>query len=311
VETFYYPSWKVTVDGADVDVDIHEPNGTMAMDLPSGEHLIGLEYVEPKIYRVAKNISVIATVILAILGIIFGMKLKKEQGEKTRPEPYYFSKPIIVGLVAVFLIVSLFSSRKWVRMIVEPAPHESSEMFVEHGRTYLQSQKYYAAAEMFYHALIVDPHNPEAKFGSAVINPVMADILLPAMICREILRIEPDNPYARAYLAGMWFERKRYEDSLQEIRRALKILPDKVDPKNTYDIYWKNRVYRLHPLPGMKREVYLLSGEKALERAVREDAAGNKPLAVFYYLLAFDKKTGGIPSERTKIKTRTKTKSKP
>mgnify|MGYP001618144431 CR=1 FL=1 len=63
---FYFPGWTATLDDKPVDIIIAQPNGNIALDVPSGQHTIKI-FLQPTLPQVAGTvISLIALAILLI-----------------------------------------------------------------------------------------------------------------------------------------------------------------------------------------------------------------------------------------------------
>jgi hypothetical protein len=63
---FYYPGWRVTVDGDPVPVTPTDPEGLVSFDVPAGSHTVRVWFGETPLRLAADAISILALVILVI-----------------------------------------------------------------------------------------------------------------------------------------------------------------------------------------------------------------------------------------------------
>ncbi len=66
---FYYPGWRVTVDGAPVPIAPTEPDGLISFDVPAGRHTVRVRFGETPLRLAADAISCISLAALLILTI--------------------------------------------------------------------------------------------------------------------------------------------------------------------------------------------------------------------------------------------------
>ncbi len=78
--TFYYPGWRVTIDGAQVPVVPTTPEGLLSFDMPEGRHTLRVRFAETPPRRLADAISV-----LAALGLIWLLAHVRPSVEPTPP----------------------------------------------------------------------------------------------------------------------------------------------------------------------------------------------------------------------------------
>ena len=64
---FYYPGWRVTVDGDPVPIAPTEPNGLISFDVPAGHHTIHVRFGETPLRLLADIISFLSLTILLVL----------------------------------------------------------------------------------------------------------------------------------------------------------------------------------------------------------------------------------------------------
>ena len=64
--TFYYPGWRVLVDGVPADVEIVPGRGTIAFWLPGGSHRVVIELVPTPLRRAALGLTLLALVVAGL-----------------------------------------------------------------------------------------------------------------------------------------------------------------------------------------------------------------------------------------------------
>jgi hypothetical protein len=79
--TFYFPGWKAYVDGAQVPIELSEPEGWINVWLSPGQHTVLVRLEETPVRRVAWGISTLALLALVVLAA-WRLRLKI-----TRPRP--------------------------------------------------------------------------------------------------------------------------------------------------------------------------------------------------------------------------------
>ncbi|MBL7065377.1 MAG: hypothetical protein ISS49_14385 [Anaerolineae bacterium] len=67
---FYYPGWRVTVDGDPVPIAPTEPDGLISFDVPAGRHTIRIRFGETPLRLIADAISLLSLAALVALLII-------------------------------------------------------------------------------------------------------------------------------------------------------------------------------------------------------------------------------------------------
>jgi len=68
--TFYFPGWRVEVDGERVEVTATEPEGLISFDVPAGHHTVTVHFGETSLRRVADAISLLSLATLAAFLIL-------------------------------------------------------------------------------------------------------------------------------------------------------------------------------------------------------------------------------------------------
>ena len=66
---FYFPGWRVTVDGSSVSIAPTEPEGLISFDVPAGHHTIAIRFRETPLRLVVDAISLLS--LAALLALIF------------------------------------------------------------------------------------------------------------------------------------------------------------------------------------------------------------------------------------------------
>ncbi len=66
---FYYPGWRVTVDGNPVPIAPTEPDGLISFDVPAGHHTIRIHFGETPLRLLADTLSLLSLLILLALTI--------------------------------------------------------------------------------------------------------------------------------------------------------------------------------------------------------------------------------------------------
>ncbi len=64
---FYYPGWRVWVDGEPVEVTPTDPEGLIGFDVPAGRHVITVRFTETPLRLIADGISLLSLFFFAVL----------------------------------------------------------------------------------------------------------------------------------------------------------------------------------------------------------------------------------------------------
>jgi hypothetical protein len=67
--SFYFPGWRVWVDGEPVEVAPTDPAGLISFDLPAGRHVVTVRFGETTLRMVADAVSVISLLVLVVVAI--------------------------------------------------------------------------------------------------------------------------------------------------------------------------------------------------------------------------------------------------
>lgn len=68
--TYYYPGWKATVDGEDVEIRAEGTYGLITLDLPAGEHDVGIRLTNTTLRTAAALISILVAILLIGLLVV-------------------------------------------------------------------------------------------------------------------------------------------------------------------------------------------------------------------------------------------------
>jgi uncharacterized membrane protein YfhO len=69
VSTFFYPGWKLLVNGKETSLNIQDQSGLMVFDIPQGKHDFAIVFTDTELRRTAKSISVIVLIMIMCLSI--------------------------------------------------------------------------------------------------------------------------------------------------------------------------------------------------------------------------------------------------
>lgn len=67
IATFYYPGWEASLDGKNLLPDLEKNSGAILLDIPEGEHVVRLRFVNTPLRSIAQWTSVISLFLLIIL----------------------------------------------------------------------------------------------------------------------------------------------------------------------------------------------------------------------------------------------------
>jgi hypothetical protein len=79
--TFYFPGWKGYLDGTEIAINIENGTGAMLIDIPKGEHILELKFVDTPVRFYGKLISLIS--LIALGGFLVIDKFRKASKIKT------------------------------------------------------------------------------------------------------------------------------------------------------------------------------------------------------------------------------------
>jgi hypothetical protein len=127
---YYFPGWRVTVNGEIAEIYPDEEIGLITVDLPAGEHIVTLDYVGTDIQRFATLISLISVVIVIGLYTI-GKPTPAETPESHLIEPR-FGVGIIVCVV-LFAVIndSVIQPGNWLNYQSPPTEPRSMQTRVD------------------------------------------------------------------------------------------------------------------------------------------------------------------------------------
>ncbi len=103
---FYYPGWRVTVDGDPVDIAPTDPEGLIAFDIPPGRHTIHVRFGETPLRLVADAISIISLMAGILVCWYIGKSGNWEQPHQPTNLPIY---QYISLLISILLLIAKFA----------------------------------------------------------------------------------------------------------------------------------------------------------------------------------------------------------
>ena len=67
--TFYFPGWKVAIDGKPIEVEFQDPNyrGIITFHVPEGKHLVEVNFQRTKLRIFADTITFLSFIFIIIL----------------------------------------------------------------------------------------------------------------------------------------------------------------------------------------------------------------------------------------------------
>jgi hypothetical protein len=80
--TFYFPGWKAYLDGTEIAIQIENETGAMLLDIPEGEHMLELKFVDTPVRYYGKLISLLS--LAALGGFLLREKMRKSPKLKTQ-----------------------------------------------------------------------------------------------------------------------------------------------------------------------------------------------------------------------------------
>lgn len=69
ISTFFYPGWKLFIDGKETSLNIQDRSGLMVFDIPQGRHDFAIVFTDTELRRTAKSISMIVLIMIMCLAI--------------------------------------------------------------------------------------------------------------------------------------------------------------------------------------------------------------------------------------------------
>ena len=76
--TYYYPGWSATVDGQDTEIRAEGTYALITLDLPAGEHEVGIRLTNTPLRTVAAIISILAAILLVGLLVVRSSRRQTE-----------------------------------------------------------------------------------------------------------------------------------------------------------------------------------------------------------------------------------------
>lgn len=82
IQTFYFPGWKAYLDGTEIAVQIESETGAMLLDIPKGEHILELKFVDTPVRYYGKLISLLSLIAIGCYLVI--EKIRKSHKVETQ-----------------------------------------------------------------------------------------------------------------------------------------------------------------------------------------------------------------------------------
>ncbi len=109
---FYYPGWRVTVDGVPAPIDPTEPDGLISFDVPAGHHTIRVRFGETPLRLTADIISLLSLVALAAAlfiphpGQSTNQQINKSTNQQINKSTHQQTNKWLLLVTAVLLLVT-------------------------------------------------------------------------------------------------------------------------------------------------------------------------------------------------------------
>jgi hypothetical protein len=79
VQTFYFPGWKAYLDGTEIALQIDSATGAMLIDIPKGDHMLKLKFVDTPVRYYGKLISLLSFLALGLFLLADKMRKSSKQ----------------------------------------------------------------------------------------------------------------------------------------------------------------------------------------------------------------------------------------
>jgi hypothetical protein len=103
---FYYPGWRVSVDGAAVQIEPSESNGLISFDVPAGHHIVRVGFGFTTLRLAATFLSVVAVISLALAAFVLRQPTRPEQRINDRFVEWPIFAVLAIGLVVARLFIA-------------------------------------------------------------------------------------------------------------------------------------------------------------------------------------------------------------
>jgi hypothetical protein len=104
-QSFFFPGWRVRVDGQKVEVAPSEPEGLMTFDVPAGRHTVRVRFAETPLRMVSDGISVLS--LFGLAALVFMTGTGRVSTSAVMP-PSDLQTVTWVGLVVAAAVLPLF-----------------------------------------------------------------------------------------------------------------------------------------------------------------------------------------------------------
>jgi hypothetical protein len=102
LNTVYFPGWKATIDGDPAEIEITDPEGLIAVQVPAGDHRIGLVFEDTPIRTLGEQVSLAA--LLASLALLAAAYARVPRPALGVPRPTFSRDGLArAGLIAAIV----------------------------------------------------------------------------------------------------------------------------------------------------------------------------------------------------------------
>lgn len=101
---FYYPGWRVTIDGDPVPIAPTDPDGLISFDVPAGRHTVTVRFTETPLRLAADILSLLS--LIALVAFLFLHPPVAQSS--SRPVTESPSHPITEPLIILYFLTALF-----------------------------------------------------------------------------------------------------------------------------------------------------------------------------------------------------------
>ena len=99
---FYFPGWRVTIDGEPVPIAPTEPDGLISFDVPAGRHTIAIRFGETSLRLVADAISFFSLLTFAIIVV---RSPRSKARRSLSPPPLVSLSPCLLVSLSLLIVV--------------------------------------------------------------------------------------------------------------------------------------------------------------------------------------------------------------
>lgn len=83
--TLYFPGWQAQVDGQPAELEIVPYEGTIAVPVAAGDHVVTLRFVDTPVRRLGNVVSLVTALLMIIAVGVLGIRTCLRRGRETRP----------------------------------------------------------------------------------------------------------------------------------------------------------------------------------------------------------------------------------